>query len=140
MAITASDITFTRNGKAIPSGSLNNVFADKRIGSGTDYAEVVITNNNPSLTLTGVKVWLSQTSGASVAIGYANAPISATEAFDDIAWTAPTYSSPTSKTSGIAIADIGPGKKVRIFVRRNLNSSTTGTKTARIYVGGTSPI
>lgn len=142
MAISAADLTFTRNdGSTIPNGSLHALFPAKRVGSATDYAAVVITNNHPTLTLTGVKVWLSSSGGAPVAIGYANAPIAKTDDFNDVTWTAPTYSSPTTKASGLVIADVGPGQKFRIYVRRTLSSATPKSpQTARLYIGGTSPL
>jgi hypothetical protein len=142
MAIAPSQLRFERDdGTVLKNGSLHQLLGARRVGSSTDYAFLVVRNTHPTLTLSTVKAWLYSPKGAAVAIGYANAPIAGTADFDDVAYSSPTYSSPTSKAAGIALADLGPGQKLRLVVRRTFTSAVTvSPQTARVFVGGTSPI
>lgn len=142
MAITPAQLTFTKDdGTPLKNGSLHQLLPARRVGSVTDYAFVVVHNTNATLTLSTVKAWLSSSKGAAVAIAYANAPVAEGTDFADVTLSGLTYSAPTSKSAGIALANLGPGQKLRLAVRRTFSSAVTAyPQTARVYVGGTSPI
>lgn len=142
MAIKPSDVTFTTDtGTPLKNGSLHQLFPASRVGSATDYDFVVVTNTHATLTLSAVKAWMSAGRGAAVAIALANGPIAASAAFSAVSVSGLAYSSPTTRATGLAVANIGPGQKIRLAVRRTFTSAVVASpQTARLYVGGTSPI
>lgn len=142
MAINASDIAFLDDsGKAIPSGDLHALFSAARVGASTDYRGVVIVNKS-ALTLTSPKVWLTRSSGATLAVGLAQGPVAWASISTDTALSGLSYSNAASSGTALSLgASLGPGQAVRIGIRRVLSSATAADpQTARLYLGGTSPI
>jgi hypothetical protein len=146
MAITASHLTFTRqDGTAIPSGSLHAFLGPARVGGGTEYRAVIVTNAHPTLTLSAVKFWLTRTSGAPLALALGNGATNAGVEFAEVADPAAlAYSTAATKSAALALTAPGtlaPGQRARLFIRRTLTgASAADPQTARLYVGGTSPL
>ena len=122
----------------ITDASLHNLF-DKVTGAentagDVEYRCVFVHNNHGSLTLENPVVWLSDTitGGAAVAIGLdpagvtakGSASAQAAEIADES--TAPvgvTFSSPTSKATGLSLANIPAGSVAAVWVRRTAADS-----------------
>lgn len=145
MAITATHLTFTRDdGGPLPSGSLGALFPAARVGAATDYAAVIVTNTHPSLTLSAVKFWLTRSSGAALAIAVANGPVAGGVDFTPPALSSLTYSTASSKSAALSLSAPGtlaPGQRVLLAIRRTLTGATAADpQTARLYIGGNSPL
>lgn len=121
----------------ITDATLHNLFdvvtGDENAANDVEYRCFFIHNNHASLTWENVKVWISAetASGADAdiaidSIGVVNED-SATAQAERIAneGTAPggTFSSPTSKSTGLTVGDIPPGDCVAIWVRRTATNS-----------------
>ena len=118
----------------------DNVSGDENSLSNVEYRCVFIHNSNASLDLTSTRVWISAENGAgaNIAIGLddvgstpANGwligdagPQAKEVANED---TAPnpaiTFSSPTSKGTGLDLGTIGPGRCKAIWIRRSATNS-----------------
>ena len=144
MAITSSSLKFTdESGRTITSGSLHSLFDAARVGAATDYRTAVITNTHPTLSLSAAKIWLIRGPGAALAIAIADGATSAVE-FSDVSLSALTYSTAASKAAAVSLpapATLAPGQSCRIAIRRTLSGAATAEpQTARLYIGGTSPL
>jgi hypothetical protein len=118
----------------ITDATLNNLFddvsGDDNAASDVEYRCFFVRNNHATLTWQDVVVWLSAEvgGGASVAIAVDDAGPSdadqasaqaATSADEDTAPSpAQTFSSPTSKGTGLSIGDLAPDEVQAIWVRR----------------------
>jgi len=119
---------------AITDASLNNLFDDvsgaENAASDVEYRCFFIHNNHGSLTLQGAVVWLSaEVAGGAVAAiavdgiaasAIGGAPAQADEVADES--TPPSgesFSSPTSKGTGLSVGDIAAGFCRAIWVRRS---------------------
>lgn len=113
--------------------ALNNLFddvsGDENAASDVEYRCIFIHNAHASLTLLSPKVWLSAetANGASIAIAVdgvaASAIGSASPQADEVAdeSTAPSgesFSSPTTKGTGLSLGDIPAGQCKAIWIRR----------------------
>lgn len=124
----------------ITDATLNNIFddisGDENAASTVDYRCIFAHNNHATLTLLGAIAWLFSevAGGANTAIAADNIAPSAVGATAAQAaqiateTTAPTgvgaFASPTTKATGIALGDIGPGQCKAIWVRRSATNST----------------
>lgn len=117
----------------VTNNSLHNLFdkitGDENAASTVDYRCIFIHNAHGSLTLTDAVAYISEevSGGASVAIGVDTTAASAIGSGSDQALTianettAPvgvSFSSPTSKGTGISLGDIAAGECRAIWVRR----------------------
>lgn len=124
---------------AITDATLNNLFDDisatENAALTVDYRLFFVLNNHASITLTSPVVWLSSETagGANIAISVDTTGVtakgSASAQAKQIAneTTAPTsqsFSSPTTKGTGLTIADIPAGSVQGIWVRRTAAAST----------------
>lgn len=122
----------------ITDATLNNLFddvsGDENAASDVEYRCIFVHNAHASLTWQGVKVWLSAEveGGANVAIAIddvAASAIGASAAQADMVAdesTPPTgesFSSPTSKATGLSLGDIAAGYCRAIWVRRTAANS-----------------
>lgn len=118
---------------AIADAVLNNLFdnvtGDQAAAGMTDYRCLFVHNAHASLTLQTPKVWISAevAGGATFSIGVDPTAASAVGAAAPQAvavgdeTTAPggvTFSAPTTKATGLALGDLGPGQVKAIWVRR----------------------
>lgn len=144
MAIRAADIAFAvPDGKTLRSGALHDLFSAGRVDGLTDYRLVEVQNRHGSLTLSGVKAWLSVDSrGATVAIAVADGTARALAySYDNVVASSLTYSTPTTQASGLALPSLGPGQKCLLAIRRTLTgASPASPETNRLNVSGTSPL
>ena len=123
---------------AITDATLHNLFdvvtGDDNAASDVEYRLFFIHNAHATLTWQAPKVWLSAETagGANIAISVdttaasalANASAQAKEvANEDTAPTAQTFSSPTTKATGLAVSDIAAGQVKGIWVRRTAANS-----------------
>jgi len=122
----------------VTAATLHNLFdvvtGDENAANDVEYRCVFVHNAHASLTLTGAVVWLSAevADGAAGAIAIddvaASVIGSATAQADEVAdeSTAPTgesFSSPTTKGTGLAIGDIPAGSCRAFWVRRTCADS-----------------
>lgn len=122
----------------ITDATLNNLFddvsGDENAASDVEYRCIFIHNAHATLTWQGVVVWLSAevAGGANAAIaidGVAASVIGASAAqADEVANenTAPTgesFSSPTTKGTGLSLGDLAAGSCRAIWVRRSATNS-----------------
>lgn len=123
---------------AITDATDNNLFddisGDENAASDIEYRCFFVWNDHATLTWQGTKVWLSSevAGGANAAIAldgtgvvdYNSASAQAEEEVDE--GTAPTgesFSSPTTKGTGLTIGDLAPDKVQGIWVRRTATNS-----------------
>jgi len=115
------------------SASLHGLFdvisGDENAASGVDYRCIFVYNDHATLTYEGATIWMSAetASGADIAIaadgigstpkGQAGAQAEE-EADEDTAPTGETFSSPTSKGTGIVLGDIPAQECHAIWIRR----------------------
>lgn len=146
MAIKAAELQFRNDSGAIlTTGKLNNLFGNTTTSGGTTYEGLEVRNLNPTLTLSGVRAWLTlDARGGTFAIAYDSASgiIAAAEAWDaSVDPAALSYSSPTSLTTGIVLGNLAPETKARIWCRRVVVGASVATpENNRVWVGGTSPL
>ena len=150
MPITATDILFKFSGGAgnsdpnaslggamsttqITSATLHNLFdvvtgAESSAGD-TEYRGFYVQNNHGSLTWLAPTVWIESeaASGASAAIALAGEAVNVameTIANESTAPVGESFTSPTTKGTGLVIADIPPGQFKGIWIRRTVPTST----------------
>lgn len=145
MPISPSDIQFRNaNNILLTSGRLNNLFPSVRTDASTDYAWLQIENRNATLTLSSVVAWLRVSSkGATVAIAYdsTNGVISTSASFSSVDLSSLSYSTPTTRASGISLGTMAHDTQCRIGIRRVFSSATAvSPENNWVYVGGTSPL
>lgn len=110
------------------------VIGDENAASDVEYRCVFVHNSHATLTLIAPKVWISAETagGANGAIALDGTGVlsatSATAQAERVANenTAPageSFSAPTTKASGIAVPDIGPGQCIGIWLRRSATNS-----------------
>jgi hypothetical protein len=117
----------------ITDASLHNLFdvitGDENAASDVEYRCYFVHNNHGSLTWEGVVVWLSAETagGASVAISVDTTGVTAlgsgsaqakNVADESTAPSGQTFTSPTTKGTGLSVGNIGPGQVAAIWVRR----------------------
>lgn len=136
----------------ITSGVLNNLFddvtGDENAASDVEYRCFFVHNNHGSLTWQNVVVWINAevAGGADTAIAVDTTAASAIGsasaqaleiADEDTAPSGLTFSSPTSKGTGLAVGDIQAGYCKAIWVRRTAtNSSALSNDGATLRVEG----
>lgn len=137
----------------VPDATLGNLFddvtGDENAAGDVEYRCFFVHNNHATLTLQATKVWVSAevAGGANTAIALDNlgvtpvgqAGLQASTIVDEN--TAPSgvsaFSTPTTKTGGLLIGDIGPGQVAAIWVRRTAtNSAAQNNDGATIRVEG----
>jgi len=112
----------------------DDISGDENAASTVDYRCVFVHNNHATLTLQGPKLWVSAevAGGADVAIGLDTTAASAVGASPAQALTianeltAPagvTFSTPTTKGTGLSVGDLGPGQVKAFWVRRTATNS-----------------
>lgn len=128
----------------------DDVSGDDNVGSVVDYRCEVIYNHHATLAWLTPKVWInSETAGgASVAIGLDPAGIKANNSAVAIAarpaneTTAPagvTFTAPTTKGAGLAVADVAAGSIFAYWIRRTAaNTAALDTDGAVIKAEGDS--
>ena len=122
----------------ITDATLNNMFddvsGDENAASDVEYRCIFVHNAHATLTWQSVVVWLSAETagGANVAIavdGVAASPIGQATAQADevanesIAPTGESFSSPTTKATGLSIGNLAAGECRAIWVRRSAANS-----------------
>jgi hypothetical protein len=157
MAITSSDLEYrlsggtsnttasaalggamsTAGGGVITTAVLNNLFddvsGDEASAGDTEYRGIYIKNNHGTLTWSAVKAWISTVdphAGATFAIALAGEGASAameTIANESTAPSGETFSSPTTKGTGLTIPDLAAGAYLGIWVRRVIGAATAAT-------------
>ena len=137
----------------LTDNTLNNLFpdvtGDENAASNVDYQCLFIHNAHGSLTYQApVKAWLSDevSGGATISIGVdtnaasavgASAAQAVTIANKDTAPSGVTFSSPTSKSTGISLGAIPAGQCVAIWVRRTAaNTVALNNDGVKINVSG----
>jgi hypothetical protein len=123
---------------ATANGGLNNLFddvsGDENAASDVEYRLIFIHNAHATLTLQNAVVWLQSevAGGANIAISVdttaasavGSASAQAKEVADEsTAPTSQTFSSPTTKATGLALGNIGPGQVRGIWIRRTATNS-----------------
>lgn len=123
----------------ITDATLNNLFddvtGDENAASQVDYRCFFVHNNHGSITWLSPIVWLSAdvAGGATVAIGLDPAGVTAigsssaqaaTIANDTSAPAGVTFSAPTTKVAGLAIANMAPGTCAAIWIQRTAANTT----------------
>lgn len=124
----------------ITSAQLNNLFddvsGDENAAHDVEYRCIFVHNNHATLTLESAVAWISAevSGGASAAIAIDNLAASAIGSSSAQAasiadeGTAPTgvgtFSSPTTKATGLAVGNIAAGYCRAIWVKRTANDST----------------
>jgi hypothetical protein len=116
----------------------NNIFddisGDENAAGTVDYRCLFVFNNHGSLTLQGTKLWVPSevAGGASVAIGLDTTAASAagsasaqalTIANETTAPVGVTFSTPTTKSAGLTLGDLGPGQCRAFWIRRTANNT-----------------
>lgn len=113
----------------------NDITGDQNAASQIDYRCVFVHNNHATLTWLAPMAWISAdvAGGAVVAIAVDNIAASAIgsaaaqAATIATATTAPTgvgaFSAPTTKATGLAVGDMGPGQCRAIWVRRTAQNT-----------------
>lgn len=113
-------------------GTLHDLFdiitGDENAAETVDYRCIYLQNDHGSLTWEDVVAWISaQTAGgADLAIGLDPAGIDGTAASPADEETAPagvTFSTPTSKETGLSIGDMAAGEYQAIWLRRTATDS-----------------
>jgi len=122
----------------ITDASLNNLFddvsGDENAASDVEYRCIFVHNAHASLTWQGVVCWMSAevSGGANVAIAVddvAASPIGQAAAQadevanEDTAPTGESFSSPTTKATGLSIGNLAAGNCRAIWVRRSATNS-----------------
>lgn len=136
----------------IVDATLHNLFdkitGDENAASTVDYRCYFIWNNHGTLTLESPKVWISSETagGASTAIGLDPAGVTAkgsaavqaaTIANELTAPAGVTFSAPTTKAAGLAVANIPAGSVAAVWVRRTAaNTAAVDTDGVVIRVEG----
>lgn len=117
------------------NGLFDDVTGDENAASESEYRAFAVLNNHATLTLQGAVVYLSAevAGGASIAIAVDNiGPVAKGSAGAQAAQianedTAPTgvgsFSSPTTKGTGLALGNIAPGQVRIVWVRRTTANS-----------------
>lgn len=148
MAIGGAELKwFSRAGQPIPDGALNFMFAAGRVGDGPAYSLIELRNENSFLTLTGVKAWIAQgSSGAVLTLALVPLPNGLSTWSSDSPWPAVneaalSYTFHATQGAGLVLPDLPSRRKVLLAVRRDLSvASPAYPESARLFVGGTSPI
>ena len=131
MPVSPSQIVFYGpDGNRIKDNSIGNLFPSVPAKARTDYALVEVRNTHPTLSLTSAVAWRTATAGATVSIATTTNP--------DANLSALSYSTPSTRATGITLANITPGGSIYIAVRRVVGTTTASPQTVRLYVGGSS--
>lgn len=127
----------TISATAIPNGQLDNLFASIPQASlslgGTTYRKIFLKNNHSENTVPNVYIWIDPntlSTDDTLAIGLGSA--------SDTSGAAITYSTPTDKVSGLAVASLAPGAGQAIWIRRvvGVGASVYTNNQATIRVEG----
>lgn len=117
----------------VSATALNNIFDDVSGGESsagdTEYRGIYVKNNHGSLSLQGAKLWLESEvgSGAAIAIALAGEGVNATMetiATEQNAPVGESFTSPTTKATGLSLGTIPAGQKYGIWIRRTVPAST----------------
>lgn len=157
MAIVSSDLKYRLSGGAsntsaaaalggamstvaggiITTATLNNLFddvtGDEASAGDTEYRGIYIQNQHGTLTLSAVKAWIATVdphAGATFAIALAGEGASATIETIANESTAPageSFSSPTTKGTGLSVPNLAAGAYHGIWVRRVIGAATAAT-------------
>ena len=122
----------------LTSGASHDIFdpisgAENQAGT-IDYRCVFIHNNHGTLTLQAPRIWITNpvAGGADAAIALDDTGVVAEDsasaqaeriADENTAPSGETFSAPTSKATGLAPGDIGPGQCVAVWIRRTATDS-----------------
>ena len=116
---------------AVPASVFDDVSGTESAAGDTEYRCIFLLNSHGSLTWQGVFLWLDGTTAQgdlAEAIGLDGAAVgtstSASTAADENTAPAPaiTFSSPTTKGTGLSIGNIGPGQMKAIWLRRTVTA------------------
>ena len=136
------------------TNTLGNLFddvsGDENAASDVEYRCLFVYNSHGSLTWQGPKVWISAevAGGASIAIGIDTTAASAVGnssaqglqiADESTAPSGVSFSSPTSKGTGLSLGDLAAGNVKAIWIRRTAaNSAALNNDGATISIEGDS--
>lgn len=136
----------------VPDATLHNLFdaisGDENAAGNVEYRCVFVHNNHATLTLYSAVVWIASevAGGAVAAISVDTTPASAVGATvpqakeianEDSAPLDQPFTAPTTKSTGLALGDLGPGQVRAIWVRRTAtNSAAVNNDGATIRVEG----
>ena len=141
-------ISTTQLADATLNALFDDITGDENAASTVDYRCVFIHNAHATLTLIGPMLWVSAevAGGASVAIGLDTTAASAVGASSAQALTianeltAPsgvTFTTPTTKSGGLSVGDLGPGQVKAFWVKRTAaNSAALSNDGATFNVEG----
>ena len=113
--------------------ALNNIFDDVSGDESTpgdiEYRGIYVKNTHGTLTLQGAKLWLESevASGAAIAIALAGEGVNATMetiATEQDAPVGESFTSPTSKGTGLSMGDIAAGQRYGFWLRRTVGAAT----------------
>jgi hypothetical protein len=153
MAITDSDLEYRLSGGAtntdpaaalggamstvaggiITTNVLNNLFddvsGDESAAGDIEYRGIYVKNKHGSLTWTTVKAWISSLTASTddeIAIALADEGVNAameTIVNESTAPVGPSFSSPTTKGTGLSLGDIPAGQYYGLWVRRTVTAA-----------------
>lgn len=140
----------TAGGGLITSGNLHNLFdlidGDEAAGAQVDnFRCIYVKNNHATLTHIAPKVWvktLSASADTELAIALGGEGVGGTAETVANETTAPageSFSSPTTKGAGLAVADVAAGSFFPLWIRRRKNAAAAAANdTATLRVEGDS--
>lgn len=116
----------------------DNVSGDENAASEAEYRCVFVLNNHATLTLTAAVLWISAETagGANAALAVDSVAASAKGAAgaqalevvdENTAPAALSFTSPTTKATGLALGSIGPGQVKAFWIRRTATNSAAAT-------------
>ncbi len=113
--------------------ALNNIFdnvaGDESTPGDTEYRGIYVKNTHATLTLQSAKLWLESeiAEGASIAIALADEGLNVTMetiADESTAPVGPTFSSPTSKATGLSLGSIPATQFYGFWIKRTVPAAT----------------
>lgn len=159
MSVTASDIKYYYTGSgtsSAPGSSLggantNYVLAttleklfdvvtpEDAVAGTIEYRALDVKNDNSSDTLFDAFLWVSlETTSVSTTVAYAYDSAGTQSIVNETtAPTSVTFSTPTTKATGISLGDMAPGDRRRIWLKRTVSAGAAKTTdTGTLIVGG----
>ena len=135
MPIVASEIKFYKSNESNSTGgtitatevtdnTLNNLFDDvsaaEAESGAIEYRKIFVKNTNGSLTLSNIKIWISQltsSSGDEFHIGLGSS--------SDTDGSAASYSQPTTAGAGLSVASLASGASQGLWIRRTVSAGAS---------------
>lgn len=142
MALEWRHVSGAALGDPVRSGALHAVLGEGKIGGPTEEVTLALYNPSATKTVSAVKVWTSfGDGGGALAIALGTDGVRSPGGTEPIGGTPGSYSTPTTKATGLSVASLGPGQVVGIWVRRTLTGATAlSPELNRLHAAGTEPI